>query len=99
MQRGNFAQIICKEVKKAFRKQSNKRKKRCTNDSQSDSDSDYSLWSCGSDITGELYMCRKRKLNDSVNVNTYPSLSKAIQHNKIESNDKFNLEMMQENKN
>jgi hypothetical protein len=39
----NFAQIIHKEVKKAFRKQSHKRKKRCMNDSESDSDSDYSL--------------------------------------------------------
>ena len=38
-----FPQIICKEVKKAFRKQSSKRKKRPANDSESDSDSDYSL--------------------------------------------------------
>ena len=38
----NFAQIICKEVQKAFHKQSNKCKKRRTNDSESDSDSDYS---------------------------------------------------------
>ena len=38
----NYAQIICKEVKKAFRKQSYKRKKHRTNDSESDSDSDYS---------------------------------------------------------
>ena len=36
----NYAQIICKEVKKAFRKQSHKRKKRRVNDSESDSDSD-----------------------------------------------------------
>jgi len=38
----NFAQIIRKEVKKAFRKQSYKCKKRRANDSESDSDSDYS---------------------------------------------------------
>ena len=35
-------QIIHKEVKKAFRKQSHKYKKRPANDSESDSDSDYS---------------------------------------------------------
>ena len=39
----NYAQIICKEVKKAFHKQSQKRKKCRANDSESDSDSDYSL--------------------------------------------------------
>ena len=39
----NFAQIIRKEVKKAFRKQSSKHKKRRANDSDSDSDSDYSM--------------------------------------------------------
>ena len=33
----NFAQIICKEVKKALRKQSHKHKKCLTNDSESDS--------------------------------------------------------------
>ena len=38
----NFAQIICKEVKKAFHKQSSKCKKRCANDLESDSDSNYS---------------------------------------------------------
>ena len=38
----NFVQIICKEVKKAFRKQSHKRKKCRANDSESDSNSDYS---------------------------------------------------------
>ena len=38
----NYAQLIRKEVKKAFRKQSHKRKKRRANDSESDSDSDYS---------------------------------------------------------
>jgi hypothetical protein len=39
----NFAQIVHKEVKKAFRKQSHKRKKHHANDSESDSDSDCSL--------------------------------------------------------
>jgi hypothetical protein len=39
----NYAQIICKEVKKAFRKHSHKHKKHRVNDSESDSDSDYSL--------------------------------------------------------
>ena len=39
----NFAQIICKEVKKAFHKHSNKHKKRHMNDSVSDSNSCYSL--------------------------------------------------------
>lgn len=38
----NYAQIIRKEVKKAFRKQSHKCKKRRANDSESDSDSDFS---------------------------------------------------------
>ena len=38
----NYAQLIRKEVKKAFRHQSHKRKKRRANDSESDSDSDYS---------------------------------------------------------
>jgi hypothetical protein len=38
----NFAQINRKKVKKAFCKQSHKRKKRRANDSKSDSDSDYS---------------------------------------------------------
>ena len=38
----NFAQIIHKDVKKAFRKQSHKCKKHCANDSESHSDSDYS---------------------------------------------------------
>ncbi len=38
----NFAQIICKEVKRAFCKESNKRKKCRAQDSESDSDSDYS---------------------------------------------------------
>jgi hypothetical protein len=38
----NFAQIICKEVKKAFHKHSHKCKERRTNNSESDSDSDYS---------------------------------------------------------
>jgi hypothetical protein len=38
----NYAQLIRKEVKRAFRKQSHKRKKRHGNDSDSDSDSNYS---------------------------------------------------------
>ena len=37
-----FTQVICKEVKKAFHKQSHKRKKCHPNDSESDSDSDQS---------------------------------------------------------
>ena len=37
----NYAQIICKESKKDFRKQLHKRKKRHANDSESDSNSDY----------------------------------------------------------
>ena len=39
----SFSQIIREEVKKAFFKQSHKRKKCHPNDSESDSDSDYSL--------------------------------------------------------
>jgi hypothetical protein len=39
----NYAQIIHDEVKKAFRKHSHKCKKCHANDSESDSDSDYSL--------------------------------------------------------
>ena len=38
----NYAQLICKEVKKAFRKHLHKRKKRHLNASESDSNSDYS---------------------------------------------------------
>ena len=43
-------------------------------------------------------MCKKRKLNNSDNENNYPSPNKAIQQNKIELNNKTNLEMIQENK-
>jgi hypothetical protein len=86
----NFAQIIRKEAKKAFCKQSHKRKKRRTNDSESDSDSDYSSSSCMSESKGELIMCKKCKLNNSVNDNTYASPNKAIQQNKIELNNKIN---------
>ena len=68
----NYAQIIHKEVKKAFRKHSHKCKKRRMNDSESDSDFDYSSWSHGSDSTGEWDMCKKRKLNVSVNDYAYP---------------------------
>ena len=85
------------EVKKAFCKQSHKCKKRHANKSESDSDSDYSSWSRGSDSTGELGMCKKPKLNVTVNDYTYPSPSKAIQQNKFELNNYFNLELMQEN--
>ena len=35
-------------------------------------------------------MCKTRKLNVSVNDNTYPSPNKAIQQNKIELNNKIN---------
>jgi hypothetical protein len=94
----NFAQMIRKKVKKAFPKQSHKHKKHWENDSKSDSDSDYSLWSHGSNSTGELIMYKKPKLNSSVNSNSYPSLNKAIQQNKIESNNKIYSEMMQEDK-
>ena len=34
-------------------------------------------------------MCKKHKLNITVNDNTYPSLSKAIQQNKIELDNNF----------
>ena len=40
-------------------------------------------------------MCKKCKLNISVNDNTYPSPNKAITQNKIELNNKFNSEMIQ----
>ena len=91
----NFAQIICKEVKKAFRKFLHKCKKCRANDSESDSHSDYSSWSHGSDSTGEFYACEKPKLNVSVNYYTYRSPNKAIQQNKNELNNNFNSEMMQ----
>ncbi len=42
-------------------------------------------------------MCKKCKLNVTVNDYTYPSPSKAIQQNKFELNNYFNSEMMQEN--
>jgi len=41
--------------------------------------------------------CKKRKLNVTVNDFTYPSPNKAIQTNKIEFNNNFNSEIMQEN--
>ena len=66
----NFAQIICKEVRKACRKQSHKHKTRHANNSESDSNSNYSSWSHGSDSKGESSMCKKCKLNISVNDNT-----------------------------
>ena len=65
---------------------------------ESDSDSDYSSWSHGSDSTGELIMCKKHKLNVTVNDYTYPSLSEAIHPNKIELNNNFNSNIMQEHK-
>ena len=49
-----------------------------------------------SDSTGESIMCKKCKLNNSVNYNTYPSPHKAIQQNKIELNNKINSKVMQE---
>ena len=42
-------------------------------------------------------MCKKRKLNVSVNDYTYPNPNKAIQQNKIKLNNNFNSEMTQEN--
>ena len=42
-------------------------------------------------------MCKERKLNILVNDYTYPSQNKAIQQNKIELNNNFNLKIMQEN--
>jgi hypothetical protein len=74
-----------------------KSKKRHANDSESDSDSDYRSLRHGSESTGQLYMCKKRKLNISVNDYTYPSSSKANQQNIIELNHNFNSEIMQEN--
>ena len=42
-------------------------------------------------------MCKKCKLNVSVNDNTHPIPNKANQQNKIELNNKFNSKKMQEN--
>ena len=42
-------------------------------------------------------MRKKCKLKNSINDNTYPSPNKAIQQNKIELNNIFNTEIMQEN--
>ena len=81
----------------AFRKQLQKPTKHRANDSESDSNSDYSSCSHGSDSTGELNICKKRTLNVTVNDYTYPSPSKAIQTNKIEFNINFNSILMQEN--
>ena len=44
----------------------------------SDSDSDESTWRGGSDSTGELLKCKKRKLTSSLKNYTSPSLNKAI---------------------
>ena len=85
-----------KEVKKAFRKQSHKHKKCRANNSESDSHS-TAVCEAMDQIAQGNNVCKKCKLNVSVNDNTYPSLSKAIQHNKIELNHNFDLEMMQEN--
>ena len=43
-------------------------------------------------------MCKKHKLNVSVDDNTYLSPNKAIQQNKIELNNKINSKKIQENK-
>ena len=42
-------------------------------------------------------MCKKRKLNVTVNDYTYPSPNKAIQTNKIELNNNYNSVIIQEN--
>ena len=43
-------------------------------------------------------MCKKRKLSDSVNDNTYPSPNKAIPQNNIKLKNNIDSKMMQENK-
>ena len=45
----------------------------------------------------ELDMCKKRKLNVTVNDYTYPSPNKAIQTNIIKLNNNVNSNRMQEN--
>jgi hypothetical protein len=55
----NFAQIIRKEVKKAFHKQSHKHKKHRTNDSESDSDSDYTVCEAVGRIAQGNYICMR----------------------------------------
>jgi hypothetical protein len=47
---------------------------------------------------GNEIMCKKHKLNVSVNGNTYPCSNKVIQQNKIELNNKINLKKKEENK-
>ena len=42
-------------------------------------------------------MCKKHKLNVSVNDYTYPSPDKSIQQNKFELNNRINLKAMKEN--
>ena len=74
----NFAQIIQKEVRKAFRQQSPKCKKRCTHEYESDSKSDESSQRCGSDSTGESIKCEKLKLTSYTINHTTPGLNKAI---------------------
>ncbi len=49
-----------------------------------------------SNSTGESCMCKKLKLDVSVNDNTYPSPNKAIQQNKIELKNKINSKKMRE---
>ena len=46
---------------------------------------------------GESTKCKKCIIIRPVNDNTYPSLNKAIQQNKIELNNKINQEAMQGN--
>eukprot|EP00804_Cyclotella_cryptica_P008124 CCRYP_004607-RA/>CCRYP_004607-RA protein AED:0.43 eAED:0.97 QI:0/0/0/1/0/0/3/0/532 len=83
----NFTQIVWAELKNALRKKSSKRKKRRANDSESHSDSDKSSGMHGSDRTGELHTCKKRKLNTAIDSYTTPSPSKAIHTNKSKINE------------
>ncbi len=87
----NFAQIFRTELRKALRKKSSKHKRHHDKDSESDSNSDNSSWRRGSDSTGKLHTCKKRKLNTAVNSYTTPSPYKAIQTNKSQKNNTIKL--------
>ena len=94
----NFAQIVCMELKKALHKHMHKSKKRHGNDSDSDSDFNENSRRRGSDSTGKLIICKKRKLNNSFKSYTYPSQNKAIPNSKFDVSNECNIDTKNKSK-
>lgn len=94
----NMLQILCKSWDSIFMKvlcmtikQWHKHKKCHVNDSDSNNDSDYSSWCCGSDSNKELHTYKKIKISDSIKRYAYLSSSKAITLTKFKLNNKVNF--------